>query len=111
MFQFNSTFKKILTSTVLSLCAFTLYAQKEQEVKITVDTDFVIEDNYFGGAVQWEPNDRDTLPEWKWQRLLNRVRELKLGYIRCCIRSETLLPTFGIKMPPQKRIILLPCRE
>ena len=88
MFQFNSTFKKILTSTVLSLCAFTLYAQKEQEVKITVDTDFVIEDNYFGGAVQWEPNDRDTLPEWKWQRLLNRVRELKLGYIRCCIRSE-----------------------
>lgn len=52
---------------------------------IVVDTDYVLNENYFGGAVQWEPNDRDAMPEEQWDRLLKRVGFMNLGYIRCCI--------------------------
>lgn len=60
---------------------------KEQETArnmIVVDTDFVVQDNYYGGAVQWEPNDRDAMTDAQWERLFKRVEFMKLGYIRCC---------------------------
>lgn len=52
---------------------------------IKVNTDFVLQNNYYGGAMQWEPNDRDSMTEEQWQRLFSRVKYMKLGYIRCCI--------------------------
>ncbi|MDD2961932.1 MAG: hypothetical protein PHR45_07640 [Muribaculaceae bacterium] len=52
---------------------------------IVADTDYVLNDNYYGGAMQWEPNDRDTMSEKQWERLFERVEYMKLGYIRCCI--------------------------
>lgn len=52
---------------------------------ITVDTDFVLQDGYYGGAMQWEPNDRDAMTDEQWDRLFSRAEFMKLGYIRCCI--------------------------
>ncbi len=52
---------------------------------IEVNTDYVLQNNYYGGAMQWEPNDRDAMTEAQWDRLFSRVRYMKLGYIRCCI--------------------------
>lgn len=52
---------------------------------IIVDTDYVVNDYYYGGAVQWEPGDRDALTAAQWKRLSERVEFMKLGYIRCCV--------------------------
>lgn len=52
---------------------------------IEINTDFVLQNSYYGGAMQWEPNDRDAMTEAQWERLFSRVRYMKLGYIRCCI--------------------------
>ena len=59
--------------------------QQEVQNPIVVDTDFVLQENYYGGAMQWEPNDRDSMTEEQWDRLFRRVEFMKLGYIRCCI--------------------------
>lgn len=73
---------------ILSLCAlFTTKAENKKLPQniIQVNTDFVLQNSYYGGAMQWEPNDRDAMTEAQWERLFSRVRYMKLGYIRCCI--------------------------
>ena len=72
----------VLLSIVLIGCKT---GQPELKNPIVVDTGFVLQDNYYGGAMQWEPNDRDAMTEAQWERLFKRVRYMNLGYIRCCI--------------------------
>lgn len=85
-----------LLSTVL-LAMFGCEKSSEQTVKneIVIDTDHVIRKGYYGGAVQWEPNDYDAMNDEQWQRLFNRVEYMKLGYIRCVISPYTYC--LGIK--------------
>lgn len=76
------------TAFILFIIVLATSCQKKATLStnvITVDTDFVLEENYFGGAMQWEPNDRDAMSEAQWTRLFDRVGYMKLGYIRCCI--------------------------
>ena len=49
--------------------------QQEVQNPIVVDTDFVLQENYYGGAMQWEPNDRDSMTEEQWDRLFSRIYE------------------------------------
>ena len=73
---------------------------KEKRVNIiNVDTDFIIRDDYYGGAVQWEPNDVDSLSEKQWDRLLSRIDFMHLGYIRCIMRPYTYCLGFKDDVP------------
>lgn len=81
--------KKLLIFIFCITCANNLFAQvisKKANI-IEVNTDNVIVENYYGGSVQWEPNDRDAMTEKQWDRLLQRVEFMELGYIRCCINA------------------------
>ena len=75
----------IVVFCALGLLGCTRSADNSIINPIIVDTDYIINDNYYGGAVQWEPSDRDALTESQWNRLSSRVKFMKLGYIRCCV--------------------------
>ncbi len=77
--------KWIYAIGLLAGLASCLPEQSEVKNPIVVDTDFVLLDNYYGGAMQWEPTDRDSMTEAQWERLFKRVEFMKLGYIRCCV--------------------------
>lgn len=87
MLSKSSRFKLIMLCMLSSLFGCTSM-QKDKQLTtqnlIIVDTDFVVQDNYYGGGVQWEPNDRDAMTDAQWNRLFGRVEYMKLGYIRCC---------------------------
>lgn len=74
-------------------------SEKESANSITVDTDFIIQSNYYGGAVQWEPNDVDSMDDARLERLFKRVDFMKLGYIRCIIRPYTYCLGFKDNVP------------
>ena len=40
--------------------------QQEVQNPIVVDTEFVLQENFYGGAMQWEPNDRDSMLVLFW---------------------------------------------
>lgn len=86
----KNTLNKICLS--LALCATFAGCNRPTELcknEIVVDTDFVLQSGFYGGAVQWEPNDVDSMSEAQWDRLLKRVKFMQLGYIRCIIRPYT----------------------
>lgn len=80
--------KKLIYLLVLTICCLssTLNAKESSKNDIIIDPNFVIQSDFYGGAVQWEPNDVDAMNEAQWERLLKRVEFMKLGYIRCVIR-------------------------
>ena len=78
-------FNRIIIAVFISLVVLSCKKEELSTNVITVDTDYVLNDNYFGGAMQWEPNDRDAMSEKQWNRLLERAEYMQLGYIRCCI--------------------------
>jgi hypothetical protein len=83
--------KFILPLFLMLYSCSTLQYAKQDLVKneIQIDTDNIIAKSFYGGGVQWEPNDYDSMSNEQWDRLLDRVSAMKLGYIRCIISSYT----------------------
>ncbi len=54
---------------------------------LEADLTAVITESYYGGAVQWDPHEWFDLDPARWQRLLQRVEFMRLGYIRCMLQT------------------------
>jgi hypothetical protein len=64
----------------------------ELEVKVT---DTVINQDYIGNGVEWDPYDEaiawgTDLSEEDWSVLMHRVHPMGMGYVRCMINSPFL---------------------
>lgn len=59
-------FNHIIFTIFISLVVLSCKKDELSPNVITVDTDYVLNDNYFGGAMQWEPNDRDAMSDKQW---------------------------------------------